>query len=118
MSNFAPELTIDPSDRAHLAQIATSAGFRVLQRLMRAEVDKFVLAQINADPANEAEVLAAHRMAKAAAQFYQGVTNRINEELFQFNNANVATPTVADDVTEQLLDLDSVVDALAQEENF
>lgn len=117
MSVFAPELQLDPTDRAHLVQIATSEGFRVLQRIMKAEVDKFVLAQINADPSNEAEVLAAHRMAKAAAQFYQGMTNRINEELLQFNHIARAND-VPIDATEQLLDLGNLVEAVAQEESF
>lgn len=113
MSQFAPELSLDRVDRAHLVQIATTEGFRVLQRIMRTEVDRFILAGINADPADEAEVLSAHRMAKAAAQFFQGVTDRINEEILQFNSAAMANDAPID-VT-AALDLGDIAGQLEEE---
>lgn len=118
MNNFAPDLQLDDADRAHLVQIASTEGFKVVQRIMKTEVDKFVLAAINADPADEAAVLTAHRMVKASAQFYQGVTNRINEEqLLHFNNMFKHNDTPVD-ATEPLLDLGGIVDAIAEEERF
>lgn len=113
MSQFAPELSLDRVDRAHLVQIATTEGFRVLQRIMRTEVDRFILAGINADPADEAGVLSAHRMAKAAAQFFQGVTDRINEEILQFNSAATATDAPIDMTA--VLDLDGMAGQLEEE---
>lgn len=104
MKQFDPEVNLDHTDRAYLVAIASMDGYKVLNRLMRAEVDKFIVAQINADPADEAAVLAAHRMAKAAAQFYTGLTNRVNEEIVQYTNAPRDTDKPVD-ATEGLIDL-------------
>lgn len=78
---------------------------------MRTEVDKFVVQLINADPSNQQEVISSHLLAKAAAQFYQAVTDRVNEEITQY----MAAPRKTDkpiDVTDGLLDLGDIASAL------
>jgi hypothetical protein len=104
LSKFEPELALTHIERAHLVNVASTEGFHILNRIMRSQVDTFVMAQTNADPVNEAEVLSAHRMAKAAAQFYQMFTDRINEEMLQYSHAPKAGEKPVD-VTEGLLDL-------------
>lgn len=70
-------------------------------------VDKFAIAMINADPSKEREVVASHYLAKAAAQVYQMVTDRVNEEVLQYAHA----PRPSDkpvDITEGLIDLGDI----------
>ncbi len=104
MSTFEPELALTHIERAHLVSMASTEGFHILNRIMRSQVDKFVMAQTNTDPVNETAVLSAHRMAKAAAQFYQMFTDRVNEEMLQYSHAPKAGDKPVD-VTEGLLDL-------------
>ncbi len=104
LSTFEPAFALSHIERAHLVSIASTEGFHILNRIMRSQVDKFVMAQTNTDPVDEKAVLAAHRMAKAAAQFYQMVTDRINEELLQYSHAPQAGQKPVD-ATEGLLDL-------------
>lgn len=82
-----------------------------MHRIFRAEVDKFVLSLINADAANEKDVYARHILAKSAAQFYSGVTGRINEEVLQYTGSE--RNPVPFDQTEGLLDIG---DAMSAEE--
>ena len=74
-------------------------------RICSAEVDKFFVRLVNANSAEANAVLAAHTLAKAAAQFYRGLELRINEEMTQFRGAFMTTDKPEADVTEGLLDL-------------
>ena len=106
-----PELQLEHGERAQLAAITAMEGYKILHRIMRSEVDKFFVALINAKPGDSKSVIASHLLAKAAAQFYQAVTNRINEEVTQYT----AAPKVSDmpvDVTEGLLDLGDIAEQL------
>lgn len=99
-----PDVELGRAEQAQLVQTYHSEGYRIMHRIMRAEVDKFIVAMVNANPADREEVLARHQMAKAAAQFFEGVTRKINEEVTQYT----AAPTPGDkpiDVTEGILDL-------------
>lgn len=87
MSKFDPDVQLEHSDRAALIQVTAMEGYRVLHRLMRSEVDKFIVAMINADPSKREDVCARQVLAKAAAQFYEAITNRVNEEITQYVNA-------------------------------
>jgi hypothetical protein len=107
MSQFEPDLTLEPQERALLAQLTVNPGYKIFHRICRSEVDKFIVQLINSDAAKTDEVLATHTMAKAAAMFYQGVTARINEEVLLYTGA----PRESDkpvDITEGLLDLDEM----------
>jgi hypothetical protein len=101
---FNPDIHLNAGEQAALTQTAGTPGYTILHRILRAEVDRFVLNLINADAADEKDVYAKHLLAKSAAQFYQGVTERINEEVLQYTSAHrrVGKPQ---DVTESLLDI-------------
>jgi hypothetical protein len=103
-SSFNPELTLNHSDRGHLVQMAAMPGYAVMHQIFRSEIDKFIVALLNARPAEHQEVLAAQLMAKAAAQFYEGITDRINEEIVQYSGAVRVTDRPVDP-TEGLLDI-------------
>lgn len=108
--SFEPDLYLDRTEQAQLSQIVYLPGYKVLHRLFRSEVDKFFVVLLNTDAADDHAIVAAHKMAKAAAMFYEGVTNRVNEEVIQFTNAPRANDTPID-ITEAVLDLgEHVVD--------
>ena len=103
--SFEPEIALDERDRSNLASVVVMPGYRVLHRLLRAEVDRFILALINTDAKDDAGVIAAHRLAKAAAQFYEGVTSRVNE-IVRNHLESSRQDEKPIDITENLLDLE------------
>jgi hypothetical protein len=104
---FNPDLQLEHGERAVLAATAATPGFVIMHRIFRSEVDKFLIALINADPANSKEVVSRQLLAKAAAQFYQAVTTRINEEVMLYTHAPRADDKPID-ITEQVLDIGEV----------
>lgn len=104
---FTPEISLDHNERGQLTSTASTDGYKVMHRIFRAEVDKFIVDLINANPADAKAVWAKHVLAKAAAQFYGAVTARINEEITQYTHAPRSTdlPT---DATEGILDIGEV----------
>lgn len=102
--SFNPDLRLDHGDRALLGQLTVMPGYKIMHRIFRSEVDKFFVALINADPAEPEQVVSKQLTAKAAAMFYEQVTNRINEEVMQYTNAPRANATPVD-MTEGILDL-------------
>lgn len=101
---FEPEIELEHDERGQLAQTTATPGWKQVHRVMRSAVDRFLVDLINAEPENEAEVLANHKVSKAAAMFYQLVTNTINHEVqLYISAAGASTKTV--DPTEHLLDL-------------
>lgn len=111
MEGFNPDYQLERVEQAALASVVPTDGFRVIHRIMKSEVDKFVVRMINTDPANEKTVIAAHLLSKAAAQFYQGVINRINEEITIYHHAPKASDKPVD-ITEGLIDLGEAVSNL------
>lgn len=105
--SFNPDMTLDSRDRAYLGQMMALPGYKVMHRLFRAELDKFFVVLLNTRAGDGDDVLAAHKMAKAAAMFYEGVTNRINEEVMQYTAAPRSTDKPID-ITESVLDLGDV----------
>lgn len=105
--SFDPELRLEGVELAHLSVLAAMPGYRVLHRILRSEVDKFIISLINADGSDDAEILARHRLAKAASQFYQGATDRINEIIMHYRSA-AAVDMKPVDVTENVLDLGDI----------
>ena len=102
-------------ERAHLATWTTEESFLIVQRLMEDEIKKFNLNLINSS--KQEDIIANHHLAKAAAAFYQGLINRINQEIFVYRN----TPKKGDkpvDVTETVLNLDDIAEAMAHEPNL
>src|SRR5258706_1213987 len=92
-------------------------GFKVLHSIMRSECDKFIVAMINANPAEPREVLAKQALAKAAAQFYTAVTNRFNEERSIYTNAPHQNDKPLDS-TEGILDLGELAEGLEHVPNL
>lgn len=110
-TQFNPELELDHQERGLLTQVTTMPGYLIMHRIFRSEIDKFFVKLLNADPANGNEVVAAQLTAKAAAQFYEGVNKRINEEIVQYLGAPRynAEPQ---DMTEGVLDLGDLEEAV------
>lgn len=71
---------------------------------MRAECDKFYLSMLNTSAGDEDEILAKFKLHKAAAQFYTGITARINEEVFSYTSTSRGADIPQDD-TEGILDI-------------
>ena len=86
---FEPEIELSPSEQGALVVMAASEGFKVQHRIIRSVVDGFIINLINQDTADDAAVLAAHKLAKAAAVVYDSVTSRINSEISLYNAANI-----------------------------
>lgn len=101
---FNPEITLSHDQRALVAHTIATPGFVFINKIMRAEVDKFIVDLINADESDEKTVVAKHRLSKAAAQFYEMVLSRINMESSQFMR-DAGQPTDPIDPTEGLIDL-------------
>lgn len=98
---------LDSIQRAQLHVTVGEDGFKVIQKIFESELAKFHIRLLNTNPADEAAVLAAHKMEKAAAQFYQGVVNRINSELEIYRSTPKSTDK-PEDVTEGVLDIDEM----------
>jgi hypothetical protein len=75
-----PELRLSLDQRQLLLATVSQEGFAVLQQVMEDEVNRLNLKLINTDAADRDAVCAAHAMAKAAGQFYEGFIQRLNEE--------------------------------------
>jgi hypothetical protein len=95
------ELELSDDDRAILSSSVKQQGFDILQKLMEDQVRKFNLKLINTNPADSAEVLANHYLAKAVAQFYAGLIERIEIECQIDAYSNRDRTIVEADVTAQ-----------------
>src|ERR1035437_4849777 len=95
------EFELDDADRGILSSSVKQQGFDILQKIMEDQVRKFNLKLINTNPSDSAQVLANHYLAKAVAQFYTGLIERIETEchIDAFNNRNKSI--VEADVTAQ-----------------
>lgn len=104
---FNPELELDHHERAALALMASEEGYKILHRIIRSEVDKFVVDLINATGEDTAEVLEKHRISKVAAQLYEGWTRHVNHEIQNYSAAvqRLGPPI---DPTEGMLDFGRV----------
>jgi hypothetical protein len=85
--SFAPDTTLNSRERQELAMIIAQPGFKVMQNLWKSCVSSFNLALINTPEDSTDLIVARHRSAKVAAQLYTLFVNRINEEVFNINNA-------------------------------
>jgi hypothetical protein len=115
INKFAPVVQLDYMDRADLAAMVATPGWKVLHRIMRGEVDKFVLALINTKIGSDdkEEVYNKFLLSKAAAQFYQQVADRVNEETLQYIASKDNTGPI--DSTEGILDIGEQSNPLEEE---
>lgn len=98
------DIELEIFEKARLAATVASGGFDPIKKILLSEVEKFSTDLLNADIANEAEIVAKHRLAKAAAQICTMVVNRINREIEEYNYS-VKDNDKPIDITEGLLDL-------------
>jgi hypothetical protein len=111
-----PVLELNEVDIADLATVVAMNGMKVLQKIMRHECDVFIVDIINAT--NDVDVLAKHKLAKAAAQYYTQVVNRINEAMILYRHAPKDTDKPLDS-TEGIFDIGEVASSEDEdEENF
>lgn len=102
-------------DRAHLAVWLTEPSFKIVQRILEDEVKKFNINLINAE--TPAEVVVRHGYAKVSAQIYQGLIDRINEEVMIYTKA-VRTTDKPVDATEESLDLGDIASVMEDVPNL
>jgi hypothetical protein len=103
-NRFEPELSLEHADRAAVAQTVATPGWKVINRILRSEVDKYLIALINVPASDDHAIVAAHKLSKAAAQVYTAAMSRISNEVQQFI-AQSGMPTTPVDITEGLIDL-------------
>lgn len=122
-NKFEPEVILAHEERGHLAALTTMPGFAIYNRLQRAEVDKFFIRLMAADEANEKDVLEKFKFSKAAAHYYQRITDRVNIEIQSYMSAVRQGTEKPIDVTEGLLDIgpqhedmDNIPDLLGEEQ--
>lgn len=101
--SYNPVIVLGRGEQAALAATVATPGYRILHRIHRAEVDKFIMRLINQSGADKDEVLAAFDLAKAAAMFYEATTTRVNEEVANYTSTE--TVRLPEDVTEGVLDI-------------
>lgn len=110
-------LEITNFDRANIVATVHTDGFKALQKVFEIELEKFQQKALNSDPANVATAMANLSMARAATLFYQGIVDRINNEVTIYQNAPRASD-VPVDATEGVLDLDGLGAMLEDVPNF
>jgi len=74
------ELELEDTEKSILASFVKQRGFDIIQKIMEDQCRKFNFKLINSSGADSAEVCANHLLAKAVAQFYVGLMQRINIE--------------------------------------
>ncbi len=99
--SIAPEYRPTRVQQSQLINTMNSAGWQVALDVMASVVDKYFIAWLNKDAASDAEVLAAHKMNKAAAQLFTEFVERFNFERGDFVSGQTEEG-VAPDVTETL----------------
>lgn len=80
---FTAELDLGHHERAALADTCGTPGFKTVQKIFEAEVNKFFIALINIQTGGK-EVIEGQRVAKIAAQLWEGASRRINAEIRQY----------------------------------
>ncbi len=88
IKEFKPEFSLTQRERGMVAQTVATEGYSVINKIYSNEISRMILDLMNKDAANDAEVLAAYKVAKAAAQFHEAVTARLNFEVSMYINFN------------------------------
>lgn len=104
-NKFEPEVELVHEERGHLAALTTMPGFAIYNRLQRAEVDKFFIRHMATDESDKEAILENFRFTKAAAHYYQRITDRVNIEIQSYLTAVRQGTETPIDVTEGILDI-------------
>lgn len=88
LTSIDVDVVLTDHQRAVLAGTVKQEMFDVLQTVMEDQLKKFNIRLLNTDPGDQGRVLVNHLMAKAAAQFYKGMMERIESEcqVWKHNN--------------------------------
>ncbi len=100
---FNPVVNLTHDQRGQVAHTIATPGFLLVNRIMRSEVDKFIIDLINVPEGDDVSVVAKHKLSKAAAQFYELVISRLNFEAGLFMRES--SGGVPSDPTEGMIDL-------------
>lgn len=112
--NIDAECELTGIERAYLAAWINEESFKIAQKLMEDQVKRFNIDLVNATKSED--IIAKHNIAKAAAQFYQGFINRLNQEILFYHQAPKATDKPID-IT-QNLDMDNIAEEMANVPNL
>lgn len=104
ITGFNPDIVLEYNERALVVQTVATPGYAIINRIMRSEVDKFIVDLINAPENDDKTVVARHKLSKAAAQFYTAVTGRVNYEIQQYTAAQGGSGKPVD-LTEGVIDI-------------
>src|ERR1035437_5572516 len=116
---FEPVIELTDLERVELVQTCATSGFKVIHRILRSEVDKFVVAHMNTAVEDEKLAYARFVQSKTAAQIYQGMTDRINLELtIAVARSKEDQTEVVGDTTEGLLDIGELASRTEDLPNF
>lgn len=117
MEKYEPELEIDEGEAGTLVSFMGHPGFLVWQKVRKAEFQKFFTKLMNTDTEDKEAVLERHRIAKLAAQLYQGETNTLNEIRLQYTSAPRDRDRPVDE-TEGVLDIGDLASQLEDVPNL
>lgn len=102
--DFTAELDFEQHQRAELADTCNTPGFRWIQKIFEAEIQKFFIALVNL-PSGGPDVIEGQRVAKTAAQIWEGAAARINFEISQHKEVlRSSKPQQPIDPTEDMID--------------
>ncbi len=103
-TEYTPELILDPNEVAALALLTGQDGYKVIHKIIKHELSKFITAHINTATGNDSAITEGHRIIKTAVQLYDGATNSINTLVSTYTSAKQVDGRPID-VTEGLIDL-------------
>lgn len=102
---FTADLELEHHERGELADTVRTPGFRHVEKIFEAEVQKFFVALLNI-PSGGTDVLEGHRVAKTVAQLWEGAAARINAEAsYYIETAKQSKTQEPLDLTEGMIDL-------------
>jgi len=81
MHDLRINFRLEDRERLLLAAHIHTEGFAVLRKVMENEIRLLNLKLMNTDASDETQVLANHRLAKAAGMFYSGVMQCLEEQV-------------------------------------
>lgn len=82
MTEFNPQIILTTEEKVNLSIVAVQPGYGVIHKILRSCVDALAVDLLNTDAAEADKVLARHRSAQVAAQLFEMLTNRINNEVY------------------------------------
>lgn len=102
---FPKELNLEKHQRAEISDTVKTPGFRWIQAIFEDEIQKFFIALLNL-PSGGESVIEAQRVAKTAAQVYEGAMQRVNSEIaYLHEQLRAEKPQEPIDLIDGMIDL-------------